>query len=272
MLSVLAVALLAPLRILAQPPAQPQTPSAEPAIDANPDLPTTVIELVGALGWWTIPFGAVTIIAVWVAADRIVVLRRGRVIPRPFVHRFLKLLDAGELDPAEALQICQDNDSPVAHVFAHGIRKWGKPSVEVEQAIIDGGERQVSALRKHLRILNGAATVSPLMGLLGTVWGMLLAFRDIADRSTAGGMEQLGMDIALALSTTAAGLLIAIPALIVYMYLSARVDSLVMEMDELSQRVVHCVSAEALADRAARPRRARAEKPVDEPPTKKKAV
>lgn len=244
---------------------------APPATGAEEDLPTTIIELLGALGIWTAPFAAITIVAVWVAVDRFVVLRRGRVIPKPFVRRFLRLLDAGELDPAEALQICQDNDSPVAHVFAHGIRKWGKPSVEVEQAIIDGGERQVSVLRKHLRMLNGAATISPLLGLLGTVWGMLIAFRDVSSRAGPGGMEQLGADIALALSTTAAGLLIAIPALSVYMYLTARIDSLVMEMDDLSQQVVHCVSAEALADRSARPRRTKApDNRIDKPSSKKK--
>jgi len=261
-------------------PVRAQGPGAaegDAAAAVEPDLPTTIIELFRALGIWTIPFAAVTIIAVWVAVDRIVVLRRGRVIPKPFVKRFLRLLEAGELDPAEALQICVDNDSPVAHVFAHGVRKWGKPSVEVEQAIIDGGERQVSGLRKHLRILNGVATISPLLGLLGTVWGMLLAFRDVSSKTSAGGMEQLGTDIALALTTTAAGLIIAIPALSVYMYLTARIDSLVMEMDDLSQKVVHCVSAEALADRSARPRRSKptaaaAEKPIDEPPPKKKAV
>ena len=276
------LALLFPIPAAAQGPNAP----AEEAAAANeqaaePDLPTTIIELFRALGIWTIPFAIVTVIAVWVSADRIVVLRRGRVIPAPFVKRFLRLLDAGELDPAEALQICEENDSPVAHIFAHGIRKWGKPSVEVEQAIIDGGERQVSALRKHLRILNGVATISPLLGLLGTVWGMLLAFRDVSSKSSGAGMEQLGTDIALALATTAAGLLIAIPALSIYMYLTARIDALVMEMDDLSQKVVQCVSAEALADRSVRPRRAKpaeksadkaVDKPADEPPPKKKAV
>ncbi len=237
-------------------------------------LSTLVIDLFSALGVWTIPFAAVTLVALWVTADRLVVLRRGRVIPKPFVQRFLKLLDEGELEPGEALQICEENDSPVAHVFAHGIRKWGKPSVEVEQAIIDGGERQVSALRNHLRILNGVTTVAPLLGLLGTVWGMLLAFKDIA-KPGQGHMEQLGSDIALALVTTAAGLVIAIPAVCVYLFLSGRVDSLVMEMDDLSQRVVHCISAESLAERASRPRRvAKVEKPAadEAPAAKKRAV
>jgi biopolymer transport protein ExbB len=261
--------------VVAQPPA---ADGAEPGVvpeladeDAPFSLSTMVIDLFSALGVWTVPFAAVTLVALWVTADRLVVLRRGRVIPKPFVQRFLKLLDEGELEPGEALQICEENDSPVAHVFAHGIRKWGKPSVEVEQAIIDGGERQVSALRNHLRILNGVTTVAPLLGLLGTVWGMLLAFKDIA-KPGQGHMEQLGADIALALVTTAAGLVIAIPAVCVYLFLSGRVDSLVMEMDDLSQRVVHCISAEALTERASRPRRvAKVEKPAtDEAPTAKK--
>jgi biopolymer transport protein ExbB len=239
------------------------------------NLSAMVIDLFRALGVWTVPFAAVTLVALWVTADRLVVLRRGRVIPKPFVQRFLKLLDEGELEPDEALQICEENDSPVAHVFAHGVRKWGKPSVEVEQAIIDGGERQVSALRNHLRILNGVTTVAPLLGLLGTVWGMLLAFKDISKPGHGGHMDQLGSDIALALVTTAAGLVIAIPAVCVYLFLSGRVDSLVMEMDDLSQRVVHCISAEALAERASRPRRvAKVDKPGadDAPAAKKRAV
>lgn len=270
-----ALAAGAPVWAQTAPDVESSTPVVpEMAADAEEDLPTTVIGLFSALGIWTVPFAAVTLVAVWVMADRLVVLRRGRVIPKPFVQRFLKLLDEGELEPGEALQICEENDSPVAHVFAHGVRKWGKPSVEVEQAIIDGGERQVSALRKHLRILNGVTTVAPLLGLLGTVWGMLMAFKDISKPGQDTNMEQLGSDIALALVTTAAGLVVAIPAVCMYMYLSGRVDSLVMEMDDLSQRVVHCVSAEALSERAARPRRVprSAEKGEVEPAAKKRAV
>ncbi|MCA9114238.1 MAG: MotA/TolQ/ExbB proton channel family protein [Planctomycetaceae bacterium] len=202
-------------------------------------------------------FMLASVIALWFGIERLVVLRRNRVIPRAFVERFLQNLEAGHLDAAEALELCQRNGSPVATVFAHGIRKWGKPSVEVEQAIIDGGERQISQLRKHLRVVNGVATVTPLIGLLGTVWGMILAFNQIANNDAMGKANELAVGISLALLTTAAGLCIAIPSLILYMYLTGRVDALVMEMDLLAQNVVHLISAEALADRpvaATRPR------------------
>lgn len=218
-------------------------------------LPTNILEIVRSLNYWIIPFGIATLISLWFTTERLVVLRRGRVIPKPFVSRFLKLLEDGELDREEALQVCEENRSPVAMVFAHGVRKWSKPSVEVEQAIIDGGERQVAALRKHLRVINGVATITPLVGLLGTVWGMLLSFQKIADAGAMGKTEDLASGIALALVTTAAGLVIAIPSLISYMYLSGLVDSLVMRMDELAQKVVHLISAEGLAEREAQLRK-----------------
>jgi biopolymer transport protein ExbB len=244
-------------------------------VDDEPVAPESgylnrIFEALEALGPWTAPFLAATLIAVWFTTERLVVLRPGRVVPKSFVDRFLSLLAEGELDPDEALEICEDNDSPVAHVFAHGVRKWGKPSVEVEQAIIDGGERQVSSLRKHLRVINGVATVTPLIGLLGTVWGMLGAFKGISTPGVTANTQEMASEIALALVTTAAGLVIAIPSLIAYMYLSGRVDSLVMRMDDLAQKVVHCVSGEALQERASRPRTALA--PKASTPPKKKAV
>ena len=216
-------------------------------------IPTSPSEIIQILNWRVAPFIFASIIAVWFAIERLVLLRRGRVIPKAFAMRFLEHLEDDKLDQENALKLCNQSGSPLAEVFAHGIRKWGKPSVEVEQAIIDGGERQVSQLRKHLRVLNGVATVTPLLGLLGTVIGMIEAFNNIAAAGAMGKAEQLASGIALALLTTAFGLTIAIPSLIMYMYLAGRVDALVMEMDELAQEVVRLVSAETLAAKSETP-------------------
>ena len=214
----------------------------------NSYIPTGPMEIMNAMGYFfVVPFIVASFISVWFIIERVVVLRRARVIPRPFVERFLQHLEEGGLDQESALTLCEENDSPVARVFAHGIRKWGKPSVEVEQAIIDGGERETSQLRKHLKVLNGVATVTPLFGLLGTVMGMIQAFNQIANMGTLGKAEELAVGIGVALLTTAAGLLIAIPSLIMYMFLSGKVDSVVMEMDEAAQNVVHLICAEALS-------------------------
>ena len=224
--------------------AETTAPGSGPAVPRDPS------DILEALGWpFVVPFLAASFISLWFGLERIVMLRRGRVIPRAFVERFLKHLEQGSLEPQRALDLCEENGSPTAIVFAHGIRKWGKPSVEVEQAIIDGGERQVGHLRKHLRILNGVATVTPLIGLLGTVIGMIRSFNEIADSDAMGKASQLASGIALALLTTAAGLVIAIPSLILYMYLAGKVDSVVMEMDRYTQRVVDLISGESLAAR-----------------------
>ncbi|MFO0917307.1 MAG: MotA/TolQ/ExbB proton channel family protein [Planctomycetaceae bacterium] len=237
----------------------------EPAKEEPKGIPRDPMGIILALGWFVYPLGLTSIIALWVAIERLVVLRRGRVIPRHFVKRFFDLLEEGKLDPKSAMKLCEENGSPIAAVFAHGIRKWGKPSVEVEQAIIDGGERQVSQLRSYLRVLNGAATVGPLLGLLGTVWGMVESFNTIALKAAMGKSSELAAGIGLALLTTVVGLLIAIPALVMYMYLAGRVDALVMEMDSLAQELVDFISAEGIMEqqRTAAANRTAAAKPVD---------
>lgn len=214
-------------------------------------IPTRASELFQAGGPMMWPIAACSVVVVAFAFERQVILRRRRVIPKDFVKRFLEHLEGGQLDRAGAMALCEQNGSPIAQIFAHGVRKWGKPSVEVEQAIIDGGERQVGQLRKHLRVLNTIATVSPLMGLLGTVWGMIVCFNDIATKPAAmGKTDELAVGIGMALVATAGGLCVAIPALILYMYLAGRVDAVVMEMDFLAQKVVHLISAEGLASQS----------------------
>lgn len=258
-------------RAPAQSPAtDPPDSAAEKPVAVRPAAPKGIpqdpIEVLFALGPFLYPLGLTSIIVVWFSIERLVVLRRGRVIPRPFVRRFFEHLEEGKLDPKSAMKLCEESGSPIASIFAHGLRKWGKSSVEVEQAIIDGGERQVSQLRKHLRVLNGASTVAPLLGLLGTVVGMIQSFNTIATQAAMGKSEALAAGIGLALLTTAVGLMIAIPALIMYMYLSGRVDALVIEMDGMAQDLVDLISSEGLAEQArSGPRTAAAGKPMPEP-------
>ena len=218
--------------------------------DRGSAIPSSPQEIVNAIGWpFALIFAIASVVAVTCGVERLVVLRQRRVIPRAFVDRFLQHLRTGRMDKQNAISVCQEDGSPMSDVFLHGVRKWGKPSVEIEQAVIDGGERQISQLKKRLRVLNGVATVSPLIGLLGTVIGMIQAFNDIAQSNAMGQAEQLARGIAMALLTTAIGLFIAIPALTAYMFLAGKIDALVMEMDELGQELVHLVSGEALRER-----------------------
>ena len=170
--------------------------------------------------------------------------------PRLFVDRFLLQIRENALDRSEALERCEENSSHVARVFAAAVRKWGKSAVEVEQAVIDEGERVGNSLRRYLRVLNGVSTVSPLLGLLGTVWGMIQAFNVIASSPAMGRAEMLAGGISVALITTASGLLVAIPALVFYLFFVGRVDGLIMEIDRYGQDLVNLISLEALEDRS----------------------
>lgn len=188
--------------------------------------------------------------------ERFVSLRRGRVIPGPFVKRFLEQLREGQLDRDKAIKLCEENKSPVAIVFASAMKKWGKTSVEVEQAILDSGERVSNQLRRHLRMLNGISQVSPLFGLLGTVVGMILSFNAIAGTAADGQREMMAAGIAQALIATAAGMGVAIPALLAYLYFLGRVDQLITEIDGLGQQVVELIAADSSENRNRRARAA----------------
>ena len=217
-----------------------------PISESEPIPTRSLWDMLKAGGPLLIPIVVCSFVLLVFLFERIVSLRRGNVIPRPFVKRFMHQLREGNLDADAALPLCEASGSAVARVFAGAVKKWGRPAVEVEQAIIDAGERVTNHLRRYLRVINGVATVSPLLGLLGTVWGMMEAFNAIATADAMGRPELLAAGISQALLTTAAGLFVAIPALIAYMFFAGRVDRLIIEIDALGEQLVDLISAEAI--------------------------
>lgn len=209
----------------------------------------SLLQMLWAGGPLLLPIVICSFVLMLVVFERALSLRRRRVLPRMFTERFLLQIGEGALDRSDALDRCLENGSHMANVFAAAVRKWGKPAVEVEQAVLDEGERAANELRRFLRVINGVATVCPLMGLLGTVWGMMEAFEAIAGSSAMGRPELLAGGIGGALLSTAAGLSVAIPALILYLWFVGRVDTLVMEIDRRGQDLVNLISAEALDER-----------------------
>jgi biopolymer transport protein ExbB len=206
----------------------------------------------GGILMWPIAFCSLLAVAFFL--ERLIGLRRSRIIPRAFVKRLLSQVREGQLDRDQALELCEASGSPVSQVFAGAIRKWGRPAVEVEQAIIDAGERTSNDLRRYLRVFNAIHTVAPLLGLLGTVFGMIQAFNRVAVSDALGRPELLADGISEALLTTAAGLTVAIPALIMYLYFLSRADRMIIQIDDLAQELVGLISAEALEDRPAEAR------------------
>ncbi len=191
--------------------------------------------------------GCSMILSVFVL-ERLLFLRRSRVIPRPFIRGVIEQLEQQQLGRDEAIALCEENDSPIAQLFTAALKKYGRSAVEVEQAVLDAGERVTSQLRKYLRLFNAISNLTPLLGLLGTVLGMIDAFNTIASADAMGRPELLAGGIGTALITTAAGLVVAIPAYAAYAFFLGRTDKLILEMDAYAQNVVELISAEGLQE------------------------
>ncbi|MFQ5428903.1 MAG: MotA/TolQ/ExbB proton channel family protein [Phycisphaerae bacterium] len=197
-----------------------------------------------------IPIGLCSLIALTVIAERLVSLRRRNIIPPAFLPGLETALKAGGRDHAQALAHCRDDGSPLAVILEAAIRRLSEPLDLLERHIQEAGQRAVFKMRKYLRALNVIAAICPLMGLLGTIFGMIKAFQTVASSGEAlGKTELLAEGIYEALITTAAGLLVAIPVVIAYQWIAGRIDHLVDEMDRLT---VAFVEQHARRDSAAR--------------------
>lgn len=234
---------------------QPTPPETDAEASAW-ELPAFVKKIAQG-GWLMIPLGICSLIVLTLSFERLIALRRGRVIPRPFVRRFTECVEDGQLSYDEATELCEEFDCPVSEVFRAALRRWGRPMLEVEQAVMDAGDRVGQRLKRFLRVFHAISNVAPLLGLLGTVLGMIEAFETISSTESIGRPETLASGISVALMTTAAGLSVAIPAYLAYMYFSAKSDNYLHEIDKLCQRVVDCISAEGLENAGSSSRKKR---------------
>lgn len=238
----------------------PTIPAADPAAvgeaegggeeTASSGTFASISDRLGSGGPLMIPLALCSFVVIALAVERLIVLRRGRIIPRPFVRRFTECVQDGQLSYEEALEICDEFECPVAEVFHATVKRWGRPTVEVEQAVMDAGERVADGLRRYLRLFHAISNVAPLLGLLGTVLGMIQAFETLSAANASSPPDMLAAGISQALITTAAGLSVAIPAYLAYIYFSARADRYLIEIDALCQQVVDSISAEGLQNGA----------------------
>ena len=137
----------------------------------------------------------------------------------------------------EALDYCLLTNSAMSRVYATAFRQVGKPRAQIKAVVEEVGMREVAPLERYLGLLGTIATISPLLGLLGTVIGMIKAFNVLAIEGV-GTPASLGGGISEALITTAAGLAVAIPTLLMHKYLTGRVDRMTLDMEDKALRVV----------------------------------
>jgi biopolymer transport protein ExbB len=191
-----------------------------------------IIQAGGPVMW---PIILCSIGAAAIILERLWTLQAKRVIPRELTDRVWKLVEARALNDRhiEALE----HNSPLGRVLAAGLANRNRGREIMKEVIEDTGRHVVHELERFLNTLGTIAAISPLLGLLGTVTGMIAAFDAITSQGV-GDARVLSGGIGEALITTAAGLIVAIPALIGYRYLRGRVDALVVEMEKEAIKLV----------------------------------
>jgi len=193
-----------------------------------------VIDLIVRGGIVMYPIILCSIIALAIFLERLWVLRRKRIIPSAFIETVEDKLRNRKL--SEALFLCQNDDSSIAKIFLAGLKNTERGIWMVKEAIEERGGREGIILEKHVGILSTIANLSPLLGLLGTVSGMIKTFKVLSQG--ASNPSLLAGGIAEALITTAAGLVVAIPTLVCYRILKDKAESLIFEMEEDSIRLI----------------------------------
>ena len=176
-----------------------------------------------------------SVVAFAVFLERLWVLRRSHIIPDDFIRKVEDLLKKQKL--SEAIFLCQSDSSSIAKIFLAGLKNSRKGMWLVKEAIEERGTREATVLERNVGLLSTIANLTPLLGLLGTVSGMIKTFNAISVHGI-GNPAPLAGGIAEALITTAAGLCVAIPTLVSYRFLKDKAGTLIFEMEESSIKLV----------------------------------
>jgi len=200
----------------------------------------SLYEMVVGGGPMMVPLALCSVVALAYAVERSVRLRAGTLGNAKLTDAIVREAEAG--GARRALAVCDGSPSALARVIATGLRRWGGPFLEVEKAVEDAGSREVRRLSANLRPLVVVAMIAPLLGLLGTVWGMIAAFSNLAVDGALGKPELLASGISQALVTTAAGLAIAIPSQAAYFYYKSKIDAFVRQSEACYARVSEALS------------------------------
>jgi biopolymer transport protein ExbB len=184
-----------------------------------------------------------SIVALAIVIERVYHLHRAKIDTRKFMDEIANVLRRNKI--MEAIEICDKTPGPIAHILKAGILKHDRPKHEIKEAIEEAGLYEVPRMEKNLTALSTIAHISPLLGLLGTVVGMVGCFQIIQQKSTslnpvspgdlAGGIWQ-------ALITTVVGLAVAIPVYVAYNYLVSRVNHLVLDMERSATDLINILT------------------------------
>jgi len=196
-------------------------------------------ELLVSGGVFMIPIGITSLVVVTFIFDRWIGLRASRLLPSEFRKSLTTLLRSGTVDPRQLYRLCSESPSAAATIAREAVLRTGRPQPEVAAAVAEVAQRQADRAYSNVRWLNLGAGIAPLLGLLGTVWGLIRAFHDTT-QLTAGQnrADFLAVGIYEALVTTLAGLIVAIPAAVASHYFEGKITRVFARIEELTSELV----------------------------------
>jgi biopolymer transport protein ExbB len=196
----------------------------------------TVFSLILHGGWLMIPIGLCSIIVLTLAIERAVSLKKLRVGSAKILEDIYSALPSRSQlrkdSIASAAAVCEDSNTIVGNILLVAVRKIHRDEAHAQTFLEEAAAKETHFLKRRLRPFSIVASLAPLMGLLGTIFGMIVCFEQAADADAAARADTLAKGIYKALVTTAAGISVAIPALVSYHYFQGRVDRIVDTFDE----------------------------------------
>ncbi len=199
------------------------------------------LDLIISGGPLMIPIVLCSVIALGVFLERLFYLRRKKIIPEDLLRDVEDLLKTDRV--GDVMALLKRDRSPMARIFLAAMKNYGKSRETIKVGVEEIGGQEAEYLNKYVVVLSVIAQVSPLLGLLGTVQGMIQVFNQVVSGSVADPSQMAG-GISVALITTAGGLTVAIPALIGYHYLLGKVDDLVLDMQQYSIGLVELIKGD----------------------------
>lgn len=190
----------------------------------------SVIELLYQGGWVMIVLGVMSLIAIYIFVERFITIRNAGKDDPLFMARIRDYIKSG--DVASAINFCRITNTPAARMIERGISRMGRPVAEIQAAIENTGNIEVSLLEKRLPILSTIAGGAPMVGFLGTVIGMVEAFWQMSNAGSNIDISMLSGGIYQAMVTTVGGLIVGIAALFAYNYLVSDVDGVVRRIEQ----------------------------------------
>jgi biopolymer transport protein ExbB len=191
----------------------------------------------GILMW---PIMICSVVALAITIERFWTLRRATIDTREFMDTMRTVLRQNRIQ--ETIKICDDTDGPIARILKAGLLRHKRSKEDIREAIEDAGHLEIPRLERYLSALATCANIAPLLGLLGTVAGMIQSFTVIRHLQGQVNPSDVAGGISAALVTTAAGLSVAIPTLVVYNYFVSRVDNMILEMEISSSELVELLT------------------------------